>query len=161
MISQERLKALLDYDPLTGLFTRKVSHNRWIAGSVAGFKNTDGYIDAGVDGNYYGTHRLAWLYVYGDSIEQEIDHINGDKCDNRICNLRPATKSINAQNKRAARVDSASKILGVSWHKAAKKWVAQIQVSGKKTHLGSFSEIDDAKDAYITAKRQLHIGCTI
>ena len=101
------------------------------------------------------------MYFYGEFPCSEIDHINGNKQDNRIENLRIASRSINAQNKRSARADSVSRVLGVSWHKMANKWVAQISKSGKKFHLGSFSDIDDARNAYISAKRRLHEGCTI
>lgn len=161
MITKERLHELFEYDIDTGVFTRKTSFNRWKVGDKVGYVNTDGYIEAGVDGEYYGVHRLAWIYVNGDIHVDEIDHINGVRDDNRISNLRPATKAINAQNKRVARVDSKSGILGVCWHKTSSKWHAQIQVAGKKLHLGTFVNKEDAYDAYISAKRKMHEGNTI
>lgn len=160
MITQERLKELFNYDPETGLFTRKTAHNRWQVGSVIGYKNTDGYVEAGVDKQYFGVHRLAFLFVHG-YLPEEIDHINGDKADNRIANLRTANRSINAQNKRKAPEGSRSGVLGVTWHKASQRWVAQISLSGKKTHLGCFHEVGDAAVAYLEAKRKIHEGCTI
>lgn len=161
MITKARLHELFEYDHLTGIFTRKTAFNRWKVGDMVGYVNTDGYIEAGVDGEYYGAHRLAWIYVNGDDPVDEIDHINGIRDDNRIANLRAATKAINAQNKRIARADSESGILGVCWHKASNKWIAQIQVSGKKRHLGIFSNKFEAHEAYLTAKRALHAGNTL
>lgn len=161
MITQARIRELFDYDSNTGDLTRKTSFNRWKAGDKVGFKNTDGYIEAGVDGVYYGAHRIAWIYVHGDEFVEEVDHLNGIRDDNRIENLRKADKSINAQNKRVARSDSKSGLLGVCWHKATSKWIAQIQVSGKKTHIGVFETADSAHEAYITSKRLLHTGNTL
>lgn len=161
MITQARLHELFEYDAESGVFTRKTAFNRWRVGDKVGYVNTCGYIEAGVDGNCYGVHRLAWIYINGDDPVEEIDHINGVRDDNRIVNLRPATKAINAQNKRIARADSESGILGVCWHKASSKWVAQIQVSGKKKHLGIFGDKFDAHEAYINAKRMLHEGNTL
>jgi hypothetical protein len=160
MITQNRLKELIDYDSESGVFTRKTSYNRYKKGEKIGFKNTGGYIEAGVDKKYYGLHRLAWLYVHG-VLPEIIDHINGDKTDNRIINLRSANRKINSENLVKPRKDNASGYLGVNFHKASKKWVAQISVNKKKKHLGCFDSPEKARDVYLLAKRNLHEGCTI
>lgn len=161
LITQERLKELFHYDPDTGFFTRLTSHNRWKKGQPPGYKNTCGHLEAGIDGNYYGLHRLAFLYMNGVWPNHEIDHIDGVKDNNKWANLREATRSMNMQNLVGARRDNKCGKLGVCWHKAAKAWVAQISISGKKIHLGVFSDIDEAHRAYIEAKRKLHKGCTL
>lgn len=91
----------------------------------------------------------------------EIDHINGDESDNRICNLRLATKSENQQNKRRPRKDNKAGLLGVCWFERAKKWRAQITVNGECKYLGLYVTPEEAHAAYLTAKRELHQGCTI
>ena len=110
----------------------------------------------------YLVHRVAWMVSHGPiPDDMEIDHINGDESDNRVSNLRLASKSMNQQNKRNPRKDSSSGLLGVGWFDAAKKWRAQITVNKKTIYLGCFTEKEDAHNAYLAAKRQLHIGCTI
>lgn len=161
MTTQARLKELFDYDPETGLFTRKVAVSASASGRVMTNLNTGGHVQFAIDRHLYQAHRLAWLYVNGSFPSGFIDHINGVKTDNRIANLRDATRSINAQNLREARSDNKQKLLGVCWKKANKKFVAQIQVDGRVRHLGLFEDATDAHSAYISAKRQYHIGCTI
>lgn len=160
-ITQTRLMELFHYDKDTGIFTRLTSHNRWKSGDIVGYTNSDGYAEAGIDNKYYGLHRLAWLYITGEFPNGEIDHMNGKKNDNRFCNLRHVNKSINSQNLRVARIDNKCGLLGVSWHKSAKAWIAQISSSGKKYHLGIFDTAEAAHDAYLSAKRKIHEGCTI
>lgn len=161
-ITQDRLKELLEFNHETGQFIRLTSHTgRWKRGQSAGYVTHQGYVEIGVDGRYYGVHRLAWLYMTGHWPAGQIDHINGIKTDNRACNLRDVTKSVNIQNARHARTNNSIGILGVCWHKAAKSWAAQIQVKGKKLHLGVYKTPHEAHEAYLAAKRQLHPGCTI
>lgn len=162
MITLGRLTAALSYDPRDGLF-------RWIAppnqsirrGEVAGSKHPRyGYIRIGVDGRYYMAHRLAWLYVCGRWPEHHIDHINGDRADNRIENLRDVTSSVNSQNQRKAHPNNkGSGLLGVSQNHW--KWTARIKVGGRQLNLGTYDAPEEAHAAYLTAKRQLHEGCTL
>lgn len=157
----ERLRELFHFDPETGIFTRRVSVSNVKAGDVAGFLRVDGYWYIRVDGTQYLAHRLAWLYVSGSWPVEHIDHINGDEADNRLVNLREVTHAQNMQNRNRASVISASGVLGVNWYPKYRKWVARIVTNGKRRHLGYFSDIGLARDAYIAAKRELHSTCTI
>ena len=91
-------------------------------------------------------HRLAWFISYGRMPEGEIDHINQDKQDNRLINLRDVPKSINQRNG-TRKSNNTSGIPGVTWHKQSKKWCAQAGIDGKHHHLGLFERIEDAESA--------------
>lgn len=143
----DRLKSLLAYDAETGAFTWLEPRGGQACGSPAGCRNRNGYIEITVHRRIHKAHRLAWLYVHGEWPPHEIDHINGDKADNRLANLRPATRAQNVANT-ALRSDSASGIKGVHWSVASRKWEAQIKLKGKTRHLGLFTNIEEAADAY-------------
>lgn len=160
-LTAARLRELLHYNPETGEFVRKTAIGKNPVGSLVHTPHTNGYSRVSVDGRKYYAHRLAWLCVYGSWPSGDIDHINHNKIDNRISNLRDVSRSVNNQNQIRCKRDGTSGVLGVSWHKAAKKWSAQIALNGKCRHLGLFSEKDDARAAYIAAKREMHEGCTI
>jgi hypothetical protein len=150
-LTQERLKELLSYDPETGVFTRRVDHGKLFkAGDVAGGLRGGKYCTVGVDYHRYQMHHVVWLYVYGVWPTEEMDHINGDPFDNRLANLRPATRQENARNLRLPRHNT-SGAKGVYWAKRAKKWVANIQTGGKCRYLGSFDLLESAKLAYEAA----------
>ncbi len=141
------LKDLLFYNPETGVFLhRKRRTGVPFAGMVAGSVNTtrgEHYYQICLQGKNWKAHRLAWLYVYGEFPKGDIDHINGDRLDNRISNLRDVTKSENCKNK-TLRVDNKSGVSGVYWNKGGAKWHVQIAVNGKRKHLGFFSDLDEA-----------------
>ena len=148
MITQNRLKELLLYRPETGVFTWvRPQSNRVKLGAAAHSVGSGGYLRLGVDGERYLAHRLAWLYVYGQMPDSEIDHINQNKTDNRIVNLRLATRRENAQNVKT-RATNKSGAKGVSWDVDRKKWRAQINIDGKRKYLGLFSTVQDAAEAY-------------
>lgn len=155
MISLDRLKEFLRYDPENGLFTWRVTR-KVRAGTVAGSLHAYGYIHIKIYGKEYKAHRLAWLYTFGVVPEHEIDHINGERSDNRLCNLRLATRAENQQNRRKVKPGT-SKHLGVFFHKREGKYRAQIQFQGKRLQLGSFVNEDDAASAYNAAKHRLHL----
>ena len=170
MLTQEYLKLVINYDPETGIFlrlARPLSHykslnscnltNSRIAGTIAGWISKKGYRRIRIDGITYGAHQLAWLYVYGEWPESDVDHVNNDgpKHDNRICNLRLATRSQNAANT-GKKSTNKSGYKGVSWHKATCKWRAQIMINGKKTHLGLFDSAEDAHKAYVEKIKEIH-----
>jgi hypothetical protein len=155
-----RIRSLLDYDRETGTFRwTAITSNRVKIGADAGWINSNGYRMIRVDGHQYMAHRLAWLIVHGRFPVGDIDHINGIRTDNRIANLREATRSLNMQNLRRARADSTTGVIGV--RRMLKKWQAEIQVNHRKIYLGTFDSIDDARTAYLAAKRRLHPGNTL
>jgi len=162
-LSQERLKEVLHYEDLTGVFSwMRGGRGRYMRpGRPAGGVGKDGYVYIGIDGQQYFAHRLAWLWVHGHWPEFEVDHRNGRKDDNRIANLRDVTRSVNAQNLREARSDSASGVLGVSWNEAAQKWVASIVVDGRQRLVARSVDQGEAAAAYLAAKRAHHEGCTL
>ena len=138
MLTQEELKKLLHYNPETGVFTWKVkTSNRVKVGDVAGHINKTGYLQIGVSGNLYQSHRLAWLYMTGKWPKDHIDHINGIKDDNRWPNLREATHRQNQFNTVSHR-NTSSKYKGVSWDKSVKKWRAKAMLDKKTRNLGVF-----------------------
>ena len=145
----------LNYDPNTGLFTRLIqtSSNARV-GDIAGFLSK-GYIRIQIDGKVYYAHRIAWFFHHGNWPADGIDHINGIRDDNRISNLREATSAENHQN-RCKRRDNSSGYLGVSREKSQGKYRAQIRVNGKQINLGYFADKEDAKQAYLDAKANLH-----
>jgi hypothetical protein len=159
-LTQQRLMQAYHYDPETGLFRRIGSKGPERIGTIPKVKG-NGYLNIGLDYNVYRAHRLAWLYVHGSWPDGQIDHINGDKLDNRISNLRVATTSQNKQNMRKARSDSRSGLIGATWYSKYGKWRAAIQVDGKKRHLGYFDTAEEAHKAFIEQKRLHHEFCTI
>lgn len=162
-ITQEYIKSILSYNAETGDFIWLIKKGYKIKiGETAGSKNPKGYVIIGIDGEQYRAHRLAWLYVYGKFPDDQIDHINGIKFDNRICNLRDVTNQVNAQNmKRATKIKSSTDYLGVYKTTNIKPWRAQIDVDKKTRHIGYYKTPEEANEAYLKAKRMLHVGCTI
>lgn len=156
MLTQHRLKELFYYDADLGVFTRRVSTNRSAkAETTAGTDDGAGYLRITVDKKRYRAHRLAWLFVHGAFPIVELDHINQNRSDNRIANLRVVNKSENQQNTFAPATNT-SGVKGVYWNKAAKKWQAQLCVKGQLIYLGVFSCLDTAAAAYSNAVSSLH-----
>lgn len=149
LITQERLKSLLSYDPDTGEFRWLVrKSNRTPKGSLAGCRDRHGYIVIRLDAVLYKAHRLAWLYCYGAWPSKNLDHINQTPGDNRLANLREADQHENNQNRRTQR-NSSSGITGVSLHKASQRWHARIHTRGGCRSLGYY----DTKEAAAQARR--------
>jgi hypothetical protein len=158
-LTQARLREQLSYDPATGLFTRLRPSGTTKAGDVAGTKTGVYYSKISVDGKPYQTHRLVWLYVHGYLPATDIDHIDGDKQNNRLSNLREVSRSVNMQNIKVARTNNKVGLLGVCKH--GPSYRAQITANGKVRKLGVFKTEALAHAAYLSAKRALHEGCTI
>ena len=144
MLTQQRLKELLDYKRGTGIFTwsNPLKFANVKVGSVAGFLD-NGYIRICINGKQYFAHRLAWLYTHGEFPKYEIDHINRIKNDNRIENLRDVIHSINQHNKPIQKNNNHG-VTGVYWIKRNKKWKASIMIDRKSIYLGSFKRKQDA-----------------
>ena len=149
-----RLRELLDYCPDTGVFTWKIRISNVKVGDVAGCLEKDGYLRIQIDSRLHFTHRLAWFYVTGEWPPDQIDHINGIRDDNRIANLRAATRSENGQNRRKPQANNTTGYLGVTRHRG--KFLAKIRLDGKRKHLGLFTTPEEAHVAYLEAKRRLH-----
>jgi HNH endonuclease len=138
MITSERLRELLHYDPEMDVFTRRVRTANCVkVGDVAGDIDRLGYRRINVNGSRYRAHRLAWLYITGEW-PAGLDHVNGNRSDNRWCNLREATQSQNNANT-PMREDNTSGFKGVSWNKHACKWDSRIHVNDRQLFLGLFA----------------------
>lgn len=149
------LKTVLDYNPETGVFTHKTNRSpKAYPGATAGRINTNGHRQIGIDGERYMAHRLAWFWVHGVWPTDQIDHINGNRDDNRIDNLRPATHKQNMENQ-TLHCNNGSGFRGVSWHKANKKWAAYVNHNGKRKYLGIYASVDDAIRVVRLARNQL------
>ena len=154
---------LSDYmtcDLATGELVWTVSRGRKAAGMPVGSATLeDEYTRFRLLGKKHFTHRAVWWFATGRWPSGHIDHINGDKRDNRLCNLRDVDHSTNMQNKRHAMRTSSTGALGVYARRG--RYCAQIQVNGRSMYLGDFATIDEGRAAYVTAKRQLHEGGTL
>lgn len=160
------LRENIQFFPETGTFLWiKKQPKIYSPGDVAGRLNTGtGYIFISIFGVLIRAHRLAWLMHYDAWPAALIDHINGIRSDNRICNLRAATAYTNAQNRRRAGKRSETGLLGVLTHKyptGRVRYEARIRAEGTTHRLGRFSTPEAAHCAYLKAKRQLHEGCTL
>jgi hypothetical protein len=144
MITQEELLKLVEYKD-SNLYWLKTQSPRAVKGTVAGSKNSNNYYRIGINKTCYCLHRIIWIYHYGAIPEKmEIDHINNNPSDNRIENLRLATRLQNEYNKPKK-----------GYRFEAGKWRAKIKVDGKQKHLGMFDTEDDARLAYLIAAKQI------
>jgi len=148
LVTKQELETLLHYDPLTGVFTRKVTSGGRRAGTIAGYKGSDGYVVIRVMGRLYMAHHLAWLACRGNH-PNEIDHINGDRSDNRLANLREATRALNMGNA-IWRKDGMPQ--GVRLDARSGRYQARAQVGGEVLHLSMFKTAEAASNAYKSAK---------
>lgn len=156
MLSQIKLKSVLYYSPITGLFTwRSCSSTRMKVGDVAGSQSAAGYIKIKIEGELYYAHRLAWLYMYGVWPTHQIDHKNGIRHDNKRSNLRQATALENQMN-RAVRSNSSSGKKCVSRDAKRNKWVVQPVLGGQRYYLGRFHSVEEASLVYGEFARNHH-----
>jgi len=144
MLTQERLKELLHYDPNTGLFTRLITTSQNARkGYIAGSLGKRGYVIIWIDGCRYAAHILAWLYIHGVFPKEQIDHKNRIKYDNSLLNLRLATHAQNVANRLLLKSNS-SGYHGVTWDSINKKWRAQLRFNHCSINIGRFDNIEDA-----------------
>lgn len=155
MVSAERIRELLDYNPDTGEFRWKVMRGKARPGAVAGTPS-NGYILISVDRVMHKAHRLAWLFVHGCWPKGDLDHRNGVRPDNRIANLREVTDAENSQNLRRPHADNLNGLLGVVSNHT--RFSARIMAHGKQLYLGTFATPEQAHLAYRRAKHELHVG---
>lgn len=161
VMNTELLKEKISYSPDTGHFTWLINVPKRKSGDIAGHVDSDGYREICVHGKKYWAHRLAWLFFYGEMPQENIDHINGNRDDNRIINLRLASVALNNQNRRSAQANNKTGLLGVCWHKKTNKFRAQIKLNGKKIHIGLYSTKELAYAAYVETKRKIHLFGTL
>ena len=152
-LTAEYLRSVLHYDPVSGIFTWKISNsNRVKVGDVAGSLDGGGYLRIRVCSRLYQAHRLAWLHTCGNWPEDQIDHTNRIRTDNRIDNLREVTNKQNQQNKSKSSLNT-SGYQGVHWYKQSSKWQALIMHNQKRIHLGYFSILEEAISARKAAEK--------
>ena len=155
MLTQERLKEVLHYDPETGVFTCRIARKgTGGVGSVAGRVNPkNGYIDIGIDYRRYLGHRLAWLYMTGEWPAEDVDHKDRVRANNAWSNLRAATRAQNLANANKHR-DGAAPYKGIQ--KNGKAWQATIRVRGQRHCLGTYPTPEQAAEAYRRAALTLN-----
>ena len=152
----------ITYEPATGLFRWAVAGRGIIKGALAGSDIVEGYRQVRLGFKTHRAHRLAWFLFYGVWPIGEIDHINGVRDDNRICNLRECNRSENMQNQRRSHHDNKScGLLGVTWNKQHKRWQSKLQINKLRHHVGYFDSPEVAHEAYVALKRALSPMCAI
>lgn len=158
MITQELLKSMFCYSPETGEFVRTKDTYRSVfkEGEIAGYKHSDGAIYIHINYKMYKAHRLAFLYMNGEFPESGVDHIDGNRANNKWANLRPATQAQNAQNLALRTNRGGTGYTGVTFDRGRNKYQAKIQASGKVMHLGRFETAEQAAEAYSAAKLNHH-----
>lgn len=152
MLTQERLKELLSYDPLTGVFLWRVNRGPARAGKRAGCVSPIGYRSIRPDGKLYWEHRLAWFYMTGSWPDEEIDHRDLNRANNIWTNLRPSTSSQNKANRKP----QGKYPKGVSLHRQSGLFKAGAQKNGHPIHLGYFKTPELAHEAYCAAATKIH-----
>lgn len=155
-INLKQLKESLEFNPLTGNFSWKVSPcNRIQIGDIAGSIDKNGYIIVRINKKAYYAHRLAWFYYYEEWPNKDIDHRDLNKINNKIKNLRLATKPQNAYNTAISKRNT-SGFKGVSQNKITKRWMAQLIFEGERIYLGYFSTPEEAYKVYTRTAKKLH-----
>lgn len=143
MLTAERLRDRLNYDPATGVFTWRKPLRRRNVGDAAGGPTEKGYVRIGIDGRMYMAHRLAWLHVHGSWPSGQLDHRNTIRSDNSIGNLRLATSAQNSANR--------SETHNSTGFKGVKRKRGKFEATFRKTYIGTFGTAEEAHRAYASA----------
>ena len=153
-ISQSELKSILSYDPSTGIFRwlKRISI-RASVGRIAGTNNGNGYVRMSMYGVRYHAHRLAFLYMTGSLPLEDVDHVDGDRSNNRWSNLRSVSHRDNCKNQRP-RAKAIQAPIGVHWDRSRSKWMASIKSGRGSKHLGRFDDLSDAMEARRVAEQK-------
>ena len=154
------LKERLAYCHESGVFTWKIRvSSRAASGAIAGNLMNTGYWHITVHGKKFLAHRLAWFFYHGVWPSKQIDHINGNRLDNRISNLRDVTCKENLWNRHST--GGKNPYVGVSAIKGTTLWQAHIGFNGKQKNLGRYKTPEDARTAYLDAKKIYHLTCHV
>jgi hypothetical protein len=157
-MTAEEARAEFDYDPISGSVTRKVLRTYNARKGITRTRN--GYIRVSFRRKQYSLHRVAWLIYYGDWPKNMIDHIDGNRSNNAIANMRDVPRNVNCENQKKAKSNNASGYLGVGRQRDG-RFVARIRVEGQLLYLGRFNTAEEAYGQYLVAKRKLHRGNTL
>lgn len=152
-LTAARLRELLTYDAEDGSLRWRATRPKAPAGAVAGSRQRIGYVVIRLDGTLHYAHRLAWLYVTGRWPANSVDHIDGDKGNNRWQNLRDVPHQKNCQNQHRAQGEAG--MLGAVKNTRSGCWRAVITINGKQRHIGTFQNPDAAHAAYLKARAGL------
>lgn len=147
----EKLRSALSLKPDTGVLVWRISSGSARAGKAASSVASTGYGRVKVDGVTYPSHRVVWALYHGEFPDGPIDHINGNRSDNRVSNLRRASNSQNQMNR-----GSATGRKGVTWSAARGKWLARCAANGRRHHVGYFDDVESALAAYRAKAVELH-----
>lgn len=149
------LSELFAYDPWSGAITHLRKWGRRKVGDVATFPASHGYLRVSVGKQEVYAHRLAWYLMMGTEAPEQIDHVNGNRADNRWRNLRLASNGQNAMNRTKLR-NNTSGFKNVHFHKASGLWRVRVRVDGQEIIGGYFSSTEDANQAAIVLREMLH-----
>jgi hypothetical protein len=153
-LTLDLVNKLFRYDKETGDLIHKANKGTAKAGDKAGSVNGSGYVVTGIEGNKYRNHRIIFLMHRG-FLPDCLDHIDNNKLNNRIENLRPATLSQNQQNRRISK-NNTSGVKGVKWKATQNIWTASVTLNGKRKHVGHFRTVHEAEVAVRKVREQLH-----
>lgn len=161
LLSPEEIRGLFDLNTETGQLRWKTSTSRGrYTQRVAGSPHRLGYVQVKIGKKSYLAHRIVWAIVYGEWPSCQVDHIDGNKANNAVSNLRLVTTSQNAQNRAINGVKTASGLMGAIYVPGTSRrrecWESRIKLNGVSTYLGRFKTPEEAQTAYLSAKKNLH-----